>query len=184
MDSRKRALSIRFSDADLRKVKALAERLEIRDADLIRFALKSTLSRLAPLHDPAFGGRNLVQVLAESGPELVNHFEFDAARLERIVNADVEAEQRIETGDIQLLAMSGQRNPFADWHPDDCAGEMHAGAAPATLRSYLFHKYTRRAQGPGSVRETRASVQFSRMAAADPDDGRPALGIDREVYGS
>jgi hypothetical protein len=182
MDSRKRALSIRFSDADLRKVKALAERLEARDADVIRFALKSTLARLSPLHDHSFRGRSLIPVFVESGPELVNHFEFDAVRLDRIINGDAEAERRVESEDIQLIAMSGQRNLFAEWHPGGCAGEVHADAPPATLRNYLFQKYARRPQGPGIVRQTHANGPLSLVVAPDPDDGRPALGIDREVF--
>jgi hypothetical protein len=183
MDSRKRALSIRFSDADLRKVKALAERLGTRDADVIRFALKSTLARLAPLHDSSFNGRNLIPVFVESGAELINHFEFDSARQERIINADAEADRRVEAEDIQLIAMSGQRNLFAEWRPDDGAGETHAGAS-LSLRNYLFQKYARRSQGSGIVRQTRTTGPWSLVAAPEPDDDGPALGIDREVLES
>ena len=52
MDSRKQAVSIRMSAADIRSVKRLAERLGVRDSDVIRFAVKVMLGRLAPLHDP------------------------------------------------------------------------------------------------------------------------------------
>ena len=51
MDSRKQAVSIRMSAADIRSVKRLAERLGVRDSDVIRFAVKVMLGRLAPLHD-------------------------------------------------------------------------------------------------------------------------------------
>jgi predicted DNA binding CopG/RHH family protein len=56
-ESRKRAVSLRVSDADLRKVKKLATRLGARDSDVIRFALKTMLTRLAPLCDQNVRGR-------------------------------------------------------------------------------------------------------------------------------
>ena len=40
VDSRKQAISIRMNGADVRKVKKLAQRLAVRDSDVIRFAVK------------------------------------------------------------------------------------------------------------------------------------------------
>ena len=44
---------------DIRKVKRHASRLGVRDSDVIRYAVKSTLARLGPLYDLEVHGRNL-----------------------------------------------------------------------------------------------------------------------------
>ena len=72
--TRKQAVSIRMSRSDVRHIKRLAERLGARDSDVIRFAIKQMLAQLAPLQDPGVGGRGLVPVFLESGPELMRHF--------------------------------------------------------------------------------------------------------------
>ena len=71
-----------MNGADIRKVKKLAGRLGVRDSDVIRFAVKSMLGRLAPLIDSEVHGRNLVPVFVESGAELLRFFEIDASKLE------------------------------------------------------------------------------------------------------
>src|ERR1700690_4006137 len=95
-DTRKQAVSIRMSRSDVRNIKRLAERLGARDSDVIRFAIKLMLGRLAPLQDPTVSGRSLVPVFIESGPELMRHFELDAARLSSIINDGVEESRRVE----------------------------------------------------------------------------------------
>ena len=52
-----------MNTADIRKVKKLAGRLGTRDSDIIRFAVKSMLAKLAPLYDGEVRGRNLVRRL-------------------------------------------------------------------------------------------------------------------------
>jgi hypothetical protein len=111
-DRRKQAVSIRMSRSDVRNIKQLAERLGARDSDVIRFAIKLMLSRLAPLQDPTANGRGLVPVFLEAGAELMRHFELDASRLSSIINDGVEPERRVEPEDIQLLALSGMQRSY------------------------------------------------------------------------
>jgi Arc/MetJ-type ribon-helix-helix transcriptional regulator len=111
-DSRKQAVSIRLSRSDVRHVKRLAERLGARDSDVIRFALKLMLGKLAPLQDPSVRGRHLVPVFLESGPDLMRHFELDASRLSSIINDGVDPVQHVEPDDIQLIAMSGIQRSY------------------------------------------------------------------------
>src|SRR6201996_2921855 len=99
VDKRKQAVSIRLGDSDVRNIKRIAKRLGVRDSDIIRFAIKSTLNRIAPLCDQAIRGRNLVPVLVESGDELIRYFELDAFRLERIINEQVEEGRQVERDD-------------------------------------------------------------------------------------
>ncbi len=150
VEQRKQAMSIRLGESDIRKIKRIAKRLGVRDSDVIRFAIKSTLSRIAPLCDPAIQGRNLVPVFVESGDELIRYFELDAFRLQGIINDHVPAGTQVERDDVALLAMSGLREEYLVMRLKDGsagAGEPSpgdAGAKTASLRGYLYDKYVYR----------------------------------------
>jgi hypothetical protein len=177
MESRKQAVSIRMSASDVRKIKRLAERLGVRDSDVIRFAVKSMLGKLGALHDPVVRGRSLVPVFLDHGYELCHHFELDATRLEGIINKDADVASAVDRDDIQLIAMSSTRQPYVRWSVErrpaavDAApglngssGRPENGSSPepaaheiarqdegdrsATyLRAYLFEKYLYRDGG-------------------------------------
>lgn len=145
VEQRKQAVSIRLGESDIRNIKRIAKRLGVRDSDIIRFAIKSTLSRIAPLCDQAIRGRNLVPVLVESGDELIRYFELDAFRLETIINEAVEEGRQVDRDDIALLAMSGLREEYLVMRLKD--GDTTAGEAPVpahSLRRYLYDKYVYR----------------------------------------
>jgi hypothetical protein len=143
VDQRKQAVSIRLGESDLRNIKRIAKRLGVRDSDIIRFAIKSTLNRVAPLCDNAIRGRNLVPVLVESGDELIRYFELDAFRLETIINEQVEAARQVDRDDIALLAMSGLREEYLAMRLKD--GESASRErGTASLRGYLYDKYVYR----------------------------------------
>jgi hypothetical protein len=144
VEQRKQAVSIRLGESDIRHIKRIAERLGVRDSDIIRFAIKSSLSRIAPLCDPDIRGRNLVPVLVESGDELIRYFELDAFRLEAIINAEVEEGRQVERDDIALLAMSGLREEYLVMRLKD--GNAAAAAPARSLRGYLYDKYVYRSQ--------------------------------------
>src|SRR5215471_11087702 len=122
-----------MSAADVRKVKKLAQRIGVRDSDVIRFAVKTMLSRLGPLYDMEAKGRSLVPVFVESGADLLRFFELDAARLEAIINEGVEAGKQVDRGDVALLALAGVREPYAALllselkHREGVAGRAEAG---------------------------------------------------------
>jgi hypothetical protein len=168
-DSRKQAVSIRMNRSDVRNIKRLAERLGARDSDVIRFAIKLMLSRLSPLQDPSVRGRGLVPVFLESGPELIRHFELDAARLESIINEDVAADESVDPDDVQLIAMNGLQHSYLKLRvagfrrakggepprtsDKDASGAPNGGEASTnghavfdgdpeqSLRQYLYEKY-------------------------------------------
>ena len=150
--SRKRAVSVRLNAADIRKIKKLAQRLDLRDTDIIRFAIKTMLARVAPLHDAAVRGSSLIPVFVECGTELLQHFELDTARLERIINDGVTASQRVDADDIALLAMGNAQQSYAMLKLSalEDEGDQPPGRdLTASLRHYLYQKYvfSRRAQG-------------------------------------
>jgi hypothetical protein len=145
VDQRKQAVSIRLGESDIRNIKRIAKRLGVRDSDIIRFALKATLSRIAPLCDPAIRGRNLVPVLVESGDELIRYFELDAFRLESIINENVDEGRQVDRDDIALLAMSGLREEYLVMRLKDGNGTPVDAAPPhRSLRRYLYDKYVYR----------------------------------------
>jgi hypothetical protein len=145
VDQRKQAVSIRLGESDIRNIKRVARRLGVRDSDIIRFAIKSTLNRLAPLCDSAIRGRNLVPVLVESGDELIRYFELDAFRLEGIINGNVDEGRQVERDDVALLAMSGLREEYLVMRLKDGNGVPADPATPGrSLRRYLYDKYVYR----------------------------------------
>src|SRR5262245_22124803 len=152
IDSRKKAVSIRMNVSDVRKLKKLAQRLGVRDSDVIRFGVKSMLARLGPLYDPEVRGRNLVPVFVESGVELLRFFELDAMGAEAIITEGGEPPKRVDRDDVELLALTGGQTPYAalklselnhggGGEPSDVSQLSHS------LRQYLYEKYVFR--GPG-----------------------------------
>jgi len=153
IDNRKQPISVRLGASDLRNVKGLAKRLGVRDSDIVRYAVKSMLGRIAPLCDERIVGRDLVPVLVEAGDELIRHFELDSFRLESIINEHAEERSRVERDDIALLAMSVLREQYLltrikEGSLGDGNGAADASAAARSLRYYLYDKYTPR--GPES----------------------------------
>jgi hypothetical protein len=146
VESRKSAVSVRMGVADVRRVKAIARRLGVRDSDVFRYGVKSSLAQLAPLEDPKVCGRQLLPVFVEA-PALVRYFELDAARLASIVNAGIiDPEQRVAHEDVALLSMASLQEPYALVR----LGELLSGGAEmpkenasllTILRDYLYGKY-------------------------------------------
>ncbi|MEJ0005124.1 MAG: hypothetical protein WDM77_01715 [Steroidobacteraceae bacterium] len=139
-------MSVRLSNGDIRNIKRFAKRIGVRDSDIIRFAIKSVLSRLGPLCDPTIRGRSLVPVLVESGDEFIRHFEFDAFQLESIINDQADPKDQVERDDIVLLAMSSLQQDYLRMrlHAD---GQTGAPVTENSLRRYLYDKYIYRDGG-------------------------------------
>jgi len=165
-DSRKKAVSIRINRSDVQHIKRLSERLGARDSDVIRFAIKFMLTRLAPLQDLAVQGRGLVPVFLDAGPELMHHFELDSSKLAAIINEGVDHGRRVESDDIQLIAMMGVQRSYVrlrvaglrrvqegtEARDAGMNGAAHNGAnnngtareddaLEHSLRQYLYEKY-------------------------------------------
>jgi hypothetical protein len=162
-ENRKHAVSIRMNPADLNKVKRLAQRLGVRDSDVIRFAVKGMLARLGPLHDPDVTGRSLVPVFVESGGDLLRFFELDAPRLEAIINDGVhDAGRRVDRDDIALLALTVVPEPYVQLRLSELSqGHGIAQDAPETLRSlrqYLYDKYVYHGGTPSCIEGARLTA--------------------------
>ena len=149
VEAKKQAISLRIGTADLRRIKRLAERLGVRDSDVVRFAVKTMLAKLAPLCDPTMRGRSLVPVFMEAGADIFQHFDLDAVQLDSIINDGVAGEECVDHTDLQLIAMTGIRNSVADLSLRRLgkeAGEDTGSFNVEELRSgplkrYLYTKY-------------------------------------------
>lgn len=151
IDNRKQAVSIRMGAGDVRKVKKLSARLGVRDSDVIRYAVKTMLARLGPLHDAEVRGRNLVPVFVESGSELLRYFELDASRLESIINDGAGHERQVASDDIALIAMSGLQQNYAMLKLSSMGNNtVESHGLSQTLRHYLYEKYVYRHDDPGA----------------------------------
>ncbi|MBK6454456.1 MAG: hypothetical protein IPF84_18890 [Proteobacteria bacterium] len=158
-DGRKQAVSLRLSAGDIRKIKKLSKRLGVRDSDVIRYALKVMLAKLAPLCDAAVRGRNLMPVFVDTGVDILQHFELDEERLEAVINGGVEDEHRVDADDIQLMAMIGMQRNYAklslrDLH-DKVVAPLGTNALDDTLstnfRRHLYAKYVQREEPAQAV---------------------------------
>ena len=163
-EGRKQALSIRLGASDLRNLRKLARRLGVRHSDLVRFAIKSTLARLAPLHASDQKGRALVPVFVEAGADMVRYLDLNASDVDNIINEGAPAELRVEHEDVQLLAMAGMPHPYVRLHLVSVGGARVGGRAPAetdsaepeqpvtqSLRNYLYDKYVYDGQRLGAA---------------------------------
>ncbi len=147
MEGRKSAISVRMGASELRKIKAIAKRLGVRESDVFRYAVKNSLAQLAPLEDSSIRGRNLLPVFVENGLTLVRYFDLDATRLGDIVNAGVEdAESLVAAEDLTLLSMAGLRLSYAlvklnEILEDPAAIPAESDGVLEILRGYLYEKY-------------------------------------------
>jgi hypothetical protein len=124
--------------------------------------VKAMLRRLAPLHDLQMRGKALVPVFVEWGTELFRYFELDASRLDAIINEGADDDARVESEDIQLIAMSGIQQSYVRLRLSTLGGNgggngrTAAGRAErpseeeelgSSLRRYLYEKYVYRTNG-------------------------------------
>lgn len=102
---RLQGISLRLSDADIRRVKAVSGRLGVRESDLLRFAIRTMLNQLAPLADPSVRGRELLPMLLEHGQDLVREFGLDSHALTALVNEGVAGEGQVSRADLTALTL-------------------------------------------------------------------------------
>jgi hypothetical protein len=145
-------------------MKFLAERLGVRDSDIVRFGLKMMLNRLAGLCDPEIRGSNLVPTLVEAGPDFVRYFDLDAVRLDAIINAGAEPSRKVSHDDIALLSLAGSQPEYAMLRlrrPAPSGLRVVAGAPASVdaLRQHLYDKYVYAAGAAGARPDPHANEE-------------------------
>lgn len=138
---RKQLVSIRLDGADVERVRRVARRLKTRESDVFRFALALAFSRLAALSEGNARGADLLPLLFDVGPELMRHFNLDAARLAEIVNAGAGNGHAVEAGDIELLAMRAMPGAYLHARLHGLVGGIEDQDTMVRLREYFYRKY-------------------------------------------
>lgn len=153
MDNRKQVVSVRLKTADLAKVKEIAQRVRVRESDVYRFALRSTLDRLAPIYDPDMRGNELLPIFIDLCLELASYFELDTDRLDALINGDLgDGERRLEKDDIRLLSMLGTSEQYAYVKFCELSKKpVETAGLPSLVRDYLREKYTSASPEPQLV---------------------------------
>lgn len=149
----KKNISVRLGVADLRRVKEIALRLDVKESEIFRYAVKVLSTRLMPLLNRQLSGVPMLVALLESGEELLRYFEFDATQLDRLINAALPDDQtRVEIEDIELLVIAGiNRDYLATQLSERLNTRIDGQLSFDALRHYLCRKYRVRSYADSSV---------------------------------
>lgn len=108
MNNKKQCVSVRLKPSDIEKVEKIARRLGVRNSDIMRYAIKTALTRLINFQNPTCLGKRLIPTLIQNANELNRHLDIDSDRLDNILNDGIHTpEERISRDDIELLALCG-----------------------------------------------------------------------------
>jgi len=139
----KKNISVRLGVADLRRVKEIANRLDVKESEIFRYAVKSLSTRLLPLLNRQLCGVSMLVALLESGEDLLRYFEFDTQQLYKLISVGVpEGQRRVDIEDIEMLTIA-VINPdyLAAQVSERIGGNIEPALAFEALRQYLFRKY-------------------------------------------
>lgn len=153
----KKNISVRLGVADLRRVKEIALRLDVKESEIFRYAVKALSTRLMPLLNRQISGVPMLVALLESGEELLRYFEFDAQQLDRLLNTSIpEGGAEVAVEDIDLLVIAGiNRDYLAAQLSERLKTNIEGQVAFEALRHYLFRKY----QVPSYLTSSSAEAQ-------------------------
>ena len=138
-----RTFSIRLTEAEHKRIRGIANKLDSNESTIIRFAIRSMLKRIGALSDSETSAYSLIPVFVESGEELVSFFDLDVARLDSVINGNTEeACNRIDASELALLAASGLGEPHVHARLREILShDVEPGDVPTMLRGYFYEKY-------------------------------------------
>ena len=149
----KKNISVRLGVADLRRIKEIAARLDVKESEIFRYAVKALSTRLMPLLNRQLSGVSMLVALLETGEELLHYFEFDTQQFERLINGSVpDGQPGVDAEDIELLVIAGINRDYLVMQLSEKLGTSVDGQlAFDALRHYLFRKYRVRDYAESSV---------------------------------
>ena len=140
MSHQKQTVSVRLKQKDLQKIERIAVRLNIKNSDVIRYAIKTTLNDLIALNDEA-RGYWLLPMIIDQCCELSRHFDLDANQLGKIINSDTE-DECVQHNDIELLTLCGLSPEHIQFKFQEVTGiSATIEEIPKMLKEYLINKY-------------------------------------------
>src|SRR3990167_5420115 len=142
METKKKNVSLRMSPNDIDKIRHIADRLGVKESDVLRFSVKQMLTRLAPFQEDSYHGVDLMPALLEVGQDMVRFFELGVEQLNEIVNQGIaESGRCIDPEDLKLLALSSANGKYARLK---LSGESHIEVSDEEgFRDYFLEKYFR-----------------------------------------
>lgn len=143
MENKKRNVSVRLSESDIKKIKDISNRLGVKESELFRYSIKNMLTKLITLSDVSVRGADLIPTWLECGRDLLAHFDIDVDRLDTIFNSGQEgAKRKVDEEDLDLMILSYFNENYAVKKLSEVTGmSISAAEVPAVLRKYLFEKY-------------------------------------------
>lgn len=143
MRNKRSCISVRLSETDHIKIKTTAKTLQVRDSDVMRYAIKTTLTRLAAFHSSELKGTTLLPTMIEYCNELNRHFDLDADKLDSIINAEVITPHRqVARSDIELLALCGMPVEIIQQRFRQVTGiQLEDNKVYQYMKKYLAEKY-------------------------------------------
>ncbi len=143
MENKTCCISVRLSETERKKIKAIAEKLQVRNSDVVRYAIRTTLTRLSAFHNPEFNGTTLLPTMIEYCNELNRHFDLDADKLDNIINAKTsEPDMQVARNDIELLALCGMPVEIIQERFRQVTGiKLKNNEVYQFMKKYLVEKY-------------------------------------------
>jgi len=143
MDNKNCCISVRLSKTEQKKIKATAKKLQVRSSDVVRYAIRTALTRLSAFHNPESCGTALMPTVIEHCNELNRHFDLDADKLDEIINAETkEMEKLVARKDIELLALCGMSVDVIQQRFQQVTGiELEKNEVYQFMKNYLAEKY-------------------------------------------
>lgn len=142
MEYRKKNISVRLSESDIKRTKEASNRLGVKESELFRFGVKIMLRKLTPLNEGDLKGVDLIPAWLEWGDELAEYFDLDIEQLDLIFNHGVEESQRVDASDFDLMMLSRLNGSYIVKKLSEKLGrKIEADQARQELKNYLFEKY-------------------------------------------
>jgi len=145
VSNKKQNVSVRLSESDIKKIKGISERLGVKDSELFRYIIKSSLARLLPFQKGGMSGVDLIPALLDSGKDLTQQLDIDAERLDSIVNEGVNDEvKQVEKEDLDFVTLLGNDacHDYLTFKLGESKGSMLSDKdVDASLKEYLYGKY-------------------------------------------
>lgn len=144
MNDAKQMISVRLVKSDRIAVKAIANRLLIRESDVYRFAVNYFLNRFDCLGDATNQGSDLLLPFCEIRHELTQTISMKKHLLERIFNNNtVNPDKYVAMSDIELLLLPTHllRQRLLKLQPNTSDAMKDGADIEDCLKNYFIEKY-------------------------------------------
>jgi len=143
MQTKRKNISVRMSSWEQKRVREIAERLGVKESDMIRYSISNTLGKLMPFHDRSYKGASLMPAVLDSAEELLRYFHLDAEQLNKIINEGVDdPHKRVAEEDLEMLVLGHFNEQYIQQRLAElCEGPVDGHQIHQALRDYLVRKY-------------------------------------------